>query len=215
LLAEENKGSFWLAQVAPAVPLNKTLHYRIPSSLVDGIVVGSMVVVPLGSRRVTGYVVSVAQASAVEGLKLIQEVLGFFFLSAVVHPYTAEDLFPSKENIVDHGHGIDQRHILVNGRNAGLCCIVGIFEPEGLSFEPDLSFIVRVDTGKDLDERGFPRTVFACQNMDFTWVEVKTHIIQDFDTGEGLGDVLHNEHRFSDLCIHNVRYNTTHNQGSI
>ncbi|HNR13279.1 MAG TPA: primosomal protein N' [Thermodesulfobacteriota bacterium] len=64
-----------LAEVAPAVPLTKTLHYIIPESLSGCLAVGSRVLVPLGQRMVTGYVVAVFGASAAGDLKYIEQVL--------------------------------------------------------------------------------------------------------------------------------------------
>ncbi len=64
-----------IADVAPAVPLKNTLHYHIPSSLVAAVEVGRRVVVPLGRRLVTGYVVAVLKDAAIDGLKPIERVL--------------------------------------------------------------------------------------------------------------------------------------------
>ena len=75
MLNKQNKAPFLIAHVAPAVPLRKTLHYKIPQPLYDTVKVGSMVAVPLGNRRVTGYVITVVEASSIDGLKAIEKVL--------------------------------------------------------------------------------------------------------------------------------------------
>lgn len=75
MVKKQNKAPFFVAHVAPAVPLRKILHYEVPPSLHGAVEVGSMVSVPLGNRRVTGYVIDVVEASGTNGLKVIERVL--------------------------------------------------------------------------------------------------------------------------------------------
>ena len=46
-------------EVSLSLPLTKHLHYRIPEQLISSVEVGKRVLVPLGKRRVTGYVVDI------------------------------------------------------------------------------------------------------------------------------------------------------------
>lgn len=64
-----------IAEVVVPLPMKKVLHYCIPSSLQEATELGSRVLVPLGKRKVTGYVVGLVTASAREGLKSIEQVL--------------------------------------------------------------------------------------------------------------------------------------------
>ena len=62
-------------EVALSLPLTKRLHYRIPEHLKSSVEVGKRVLVPLGKRRVTGYVVGVTPKSDVNEIKDVVDVL--------------------------------------------------------------------------------------------------------------------------------------------
>ncbi|MBN2468000.1 MAG: primosomal protein N' [Deltaproteobacteria bacterium] len=62
------------AEVVLTVPV-KPLHYRIPPSLEKSIKIGTRVAVPLGSRKVTAFVVALPTSSDVKDIKSIAEVL--------------------------------------------------------------------------------------------------------------------------------------------
>ncbi len=70
--AKEN-GRF--AEVSLSLPLTRHLHYRIPEHLKLSVEVGKRVRVPLGKRKVTGYVVGVIQQSDVSDIKDVLDVL--------------------------------------------------------------------------------------------------------------------------------------------
>jgi primosomal protein N' (replication factor Y) len=63
-----------LCQVVPFLPLSQVYTYKMPPPLASKILLGSRVVVPLGSREVLGVVVKLG-GGEVEGLKEIQEIL--------------------------------------------------------------------------------------------------------------------------------------------
>src|SRR5512133_1435546 len=60
-----------IADIAVPINQNKTFHYTVPDDLVLSVVVGSRVMVPFGSRRVTGTIVGFPDGTAREGLKKI------------------------------------------------------------------------------------------------------------------------------------------------
>jgi len=64
-----------IAEVAIDLPLPKTLHYQIPQVLQKKIDLGKRVLVPVGKRKVTGYVLDFLTESPIEGLKEILEIL--------------------------------------------------------------------------------------------------------------------------------------------
>lgn len=64
-----------IAEVVVPLPMKKVLHYSVPSSLQGKTEPGCRVLVPLGNRKVTGYVVGMTAASAVKDLKSIEQVL--------------------------------------------------------------------------------------------------------------------------------------------
>ena len=68
------------AEIAVSLPVDQTYHYSIPSSLPD-IRVGSIVLVPFGKRRVTGFVVGLSGQSAVKKVRdvisIVDEMTAF------------------------------------------------------------------------------------------------------------------------------------------
>jgi len=62
-------------EVALNLPLTKNFHYRIPEHLKSSVEVGKRVLVPLGKRKATGYVVRVTQKPEVSEVKDIVDVL--------------------------------------------------------------------------------------------------------------------------------------------
>lgn len=64
-----------IIEVAPALPISKTFHYLVPAVLQENIRPGLRVLVPVGSRRITGYVLGTAASSDRRELKEILEVL--------------------------------------------------------------------------------------------------------------------------------------------
>ncbi len=63
-----------IATVAVAAPLDKTLSYLVPEGLREGLRVGVRLEVPLGKRRVVGYLLALAKGDST-GLKPIGQVL--------------------------------------------------------------------------------------------------------------------------------------------
>ena len=64
-----------IIEVAVAVPLDRTFHYRVPPELADRAVAGHRVFVPFGHRRLTAYILGPAEGVPAEKLKDIIEVL--------------------------------------------------------------------------------------------------------------------------------------------
>jgi len=62
-------------EVSLSLPLTKHLHYRIPEHLISSVEVGKRVLVPLGKRRVTGYVVDTVSKSDISEIREIIDVL--------------------------------------------------------------------------------------------------------------------------------------------
>ncbi len=63
------------AEVVVNAPLNKTLHYRVPDTLMPGLRVGNRVKVPLGNRLVSGYCVGFPKQPIARALKEVKEVV--------------------------------------------------------------------------------------------------------------------------------------------
>jgi primosomal protein N' (replication factor Y) (superfamily II helicase) len=63
------------AEVAVALPLPNTLTYEVPAPLSPYISVGKRVLAPLGSRKVTGYVLALGNEKKRDDLKLVLDIL--------------------------------------------------------------------------------------------------------------------------------------------
>jgi primosomal protein N' (replication factor Y) len=64
-----------VVDIAVGVSVNKTFHYRCPDAMQGRLVPGSRVLVPFGSRKLSGTVVGFPAMTPVEGLKSILEVI--------------------------------------------------------------------------------------------------------------------------------------------
>jgi primosomal protein N' (replication factor Y) len=64
-----------IIEVAVAIHLDKTFHYRVPPGLVDRARPGHRVFVPFGHRRLTGYILGPAEEASESKLKDIIDVL--------------------------------------------------------------------------------------------------------------------------------------------
>lgn len=62
-------------EVVLSLPLTRHLHYRIPEHLKSSVEAGKRVLVPLGKRKVTGYVVGITRKSDVNETKDVVDVL--------------------------------------------------------------------------------------------------------------------------------------------
>jgi primosomal protein N' (replication factor Y) (superfamily II helicase) len=61
--------------IAVGVSVNKTFHYRAPEEMKGGLAPGIRVLVPFGSRRITGTVIGFLESADVAGLKFIINIL--------------------------------------------------------------------------------------------------------------------------------------------
>ena len=68
----EDKG---FVEVAPSLPLSKTFYYQVPENLRDNLEVGKRVLVPLGKRRITGYVLGFPSEIEIKDTKDVLDVL--------------------------------------------------------------------------------------------------------------------------------------------
>ncbi|MFH2012739.1 MAG: primosomal protein N' [Pseudomonadota bacterium] len=71
-LLMEDKG---FVEVAPSLPLSKTFYYHVPENLRDNLEIGKRVLVPLGKRRVTGYILEFPSSIDIKDTKDVLDVL--------------------------------------------------------------------------------------------------------------------------------------------
>jgi len=62
-------------EVAPSLPLPMPLCYKAPARLRDAIEIGKRVLVPLGKRRITGYVLGFPEENKIEDIRDVLDVL--------------------------------------------------------------------------------------------------------------------------------------------
>ncbi|MDY7032693.1 MAG: primosomal protein N' [Thermodesulfobacteriota bacterium] len=62
-------------EVAPSLPLHKTLYYHVPKNLRQSMEPGKRVLIPLGKRKITGYVVGFPQKVRVKEIKDVLDIL--------------------------------------------------------------------------------------------------------------------------------------------
>lgn len=65
-------------EVAPSLPLSKPFYYQIPENLRDNLEIGKRVLIPLGKRRVTGYVLGFPEEIEIKDVKDVLDVLDDF-----------------------------------------------------------------------------------------------------------------------------------------
>ena len=63
------------AEVAVALPVDRTFHYSIPDALKEKASIGKRVWVPFGPGRIVGYIVGFSESSDIANIKDIQEVI--------------------------------------------------------------------------------------------------------------------------------------------
>jgi primosomal protein N' (replication factor Y) len=64
-----------VVDIAVNVSVNKTFHYRVPEELCHGLIPGSRVLVPFGSRRILGTIIGFPDKAGVAGLKSVIEII--------------------------------------------------------------------------------------------------------------------------------------------
>ncbi|HAR46502.1 MAG TPA: primosomal protein N' [Nitrospiraceae bacterium] len=64
-----------VVDIAVGISVHKTFHYRAPGEMQDLLLPGTRVLIPFGSRRVTGTVIGLLSGVASDGLKQVIEVL--------------------------------------------------------------------------------------------------------------------------------------------
>ncbi|OGU06048.1 MAG: primosomal protein N' [Geobacteraceae bacterium GWC2_55_20] len=64
-----------IIEIAIPLYLDRTFHYTVPERLLDQALPGRRAVVPFGRRKLTGYILAIAEESRIDNLKEIIEVL--------------------------------------------------------------------------------------------------------------------------------------------
>src|SRR6185437_7725821 len=103
--------------------------------------------------------------------------------------------FTSEENIFTDRHLPDEREFLEDNRNARLCSVANSAELLRVTFDENLTTILRVwiDAAEDFHQGRLTSAVFPDQRVHLTLLQIQTDAIKRAHTREGLGDVAHLE----------------------
>ena len=114
--------------VAVALPTHQTYTYAVPPDLTDMVAVGKRVLVPFGSRRVTGYILGPGRSPLPKGIKPIIDVMD------------ESPLFPAE--MLSFFNWISRYYIYPIG------AVIKIALPGGLNIY-DVAFVSITPSGKD------------------------------------------------------------------
>lgn len=87
------------------LPIEKTFHYAIPQELLEGMRPGVRVEVPLGNRRLSGFVVSIQEESPVQNIKEILKLLDPK-ANALTEEFLALSQFLSRQTLCSLGEAL-------------------------------------------------------------------------------------------------------------
>jgi len=115
------------AQVVFPLPFRNAFTYSIPKDLTDIVQIGVRVVVPFGKRVLTGFVISISEATDVEEVKPIRDVLDenpiFDEQSLKFYEWVAEyylsSLGEALRNSVPYGSDVESKRKVVS--DCGMC----------------------------------------------------------------------------------------------
>jgi hypothetical protein len=128
-----------------------------------------------------------------------QQLCGLQVGLTPIHP-AIFGLFVTEVDVLGDGEVGAQCELLVDDDNAALFAVIDGGEVAGFVFEEDVPFegAVRVDTGQDLHEGGFPGPVLTTDGVYLAAVNIQGDILQRLDARKGLGDSSH----LKNGCIH-------------
>ena len=129
-------------------------------------------------------------------MKLIKELFGFFDHSAVIDHEPFFEFTPDK-NILRYSQVAHHVQFLMYDDDTCRLCFVGVVEFNILSLKGYGAGIFGINTGKNLHECGLAGAVFTHQRVHFSLSQLKIHMIQRVDAGEGFVDAFHCQNNFA------------------
>ena len=78
----------------------------------------------------------------------------------------------------------------MNNADAGSTRFNGVGEVHVFTFDKDLAFVRLVNTGENLNQRGFTGAVFAHQTVNGAAFNIYGYIVESFNAGEYLRNAL-------------------------
>jgi hypothetical protein len=102
------------------------------------------------------------------------------------------DLVAQKDVLVDR-HFRDEGQFLIDDGDPGVVAVGNASKLLHLSVVQDIAGIgaVRIDPAEHLHQGGFAGAILADKTVNLPLGHLEAHVVQGFDAGELLGDVLH------------------------
>ena len=173
------------------------VHDDHPGVLVDH--AGDLHHLLLGGGQVAGHVRGPDDGVH---LHLLQQLQRPRVHAAVVQEH-AVGFFLAQEDVLRHGQVLGNAQLLMDDRDALVHGVPGALEFNLFSVQEDIALRGGVDTGEDLDQRGFTGAVFAHQGVHLSGVEIHRYVRQGSDARKDLGYMnclqagLHIRHPFT------------------
>src|SRR5580658_5960568 len=95
---------------------------------------------------------------------------------------------PAQEQVLGHGHFLDQAELLVDDSDARGARLSGACQVDGLAVDGDRPGVVRVQAGEDLHQRRLTRAVLAYQAEDVPRLESERDVAEDDAAAESLAN---------------------------
>ena len=134
--------------------------------------------------------------------QLLENLHGIFVHFFLVDHDPAVGGIPAQPDVVHDGALQSLVQLLVHHGHAIVQGLTAALEVHFLAVQEDLTAILFVNTEQALHQGGLTGAVFPHQGMDGTGLDLQADIVQGFDTGEGLCDILHSQkNRFLHICV--------------
>ncbi len=95
------------------------------------------------------------------------------------------------EQVLGHGHRLDQHEVLVDHTDAALDRVARRLEVDLLAVDAQPAAIGSIETGDDAHQGGLASAVLADQGMDFAVAGIEGDVLVGDDRSEPLGDIGH------------------------
>jgi hypothetical protein len=118
------------------------------------------------------------------------------------HPSPIQDRYDlaplelaTQKDVLRHAEKRNEVELLVDCGDAEGLRVPRAVDLDGLIVDRDLTPVLPIGTGHNLDQRRFSGPVLAHQNVDFPSIQVEVHSVEGHHPGERLDDALELEYR--------------------
>jgi hypothetical protein len=122
-----------------------------------------------------------------------QEFSGLPVHLTVVNIPSKTQRFPTDEDILSHREMGHEVQFLVDDADAGSLGLLSIVENNRFPLVIQGALIGTINPAENLHQRGFPRTVFPHEGMNFAPPQLKVYPIKRQNPGEPFGDIFYSQ----------------------